>query len=418
MKITLLCNAYPPEFLGGTELVVRAQAQEFQRAGHDVRVICGGSSRGAGLQPYRDVQEGIEVLRIPKTAVESTTAHWQFARIIRLVEEVLRPDEVVHVHHWAGLSGDLVRRIARRLPVVVTLHDSFVSCPRFFRVPLEGCECPRQRPTAQCVVCIAPLIGERSPTDVLQRLTERWKNFRAELQAADRVVSPSQQLVGALGVQMDLESADWAVIPHGLCQDLRRPAGSVREDDVLSVLSFGNRSQLKGTLDLVRAMAALPPGRARLILAGAEVEAGFDDALRQAAGDLDLELHPAYDARALMDHAARADLAAFPSRASESYGLVIEEALAMGLPVWVSDRGALPEVLTDAAGPNALPGAVLPACDPEAWTAAFQRILSSPEKLLDARHSVPVSLRKASDAAGRLLQIYAEVQARQPASRR
>lgn len=45
---------------------------------------------------------------------------------------------------------------------------------------------------------------------------------------------------------------------------------------------------------------------------------------------------------------ARVDVAVFPSRVAESFGLVVAEAMAAGIPFVVSDSGALPEV----AGPD------------------------------------------------------------------
>ena len=41
---------------------------------------------------------------------------------------------------------------------------------------------------------------------------------------------------------------------------------------------------------------------------------------------------------------AEVDLAVFPSRVAESFGLVAAEAMAAGTPYVVSDAGALPEV--------------------------------------------------------------------------
>jgi glycosyltransferase involved in cell wall biosynthesis len=42
---------------------------------------------------------------------------------------------------------------------------------------------------------------------------------------------------------------------------------------------------------------------------------------------------------------SRADVCAFPSRWFEPFGLVVAEAMALGIPVVVSDAGALPEVV-------------------------------------------------------------------------
>lgn len=408
MKIALVTGAFPPEFIGGTERVVQAQAHALRQRGHDVLVVCGSQDKRYGFRQEVRSEDGIDVLRVAKTRVESSQVHWQFARLARIIDEATEGYDLVHLHHWAGLSGDLVRRLRRRVPVVVSLHDAFASCPRHFRVPLEGCACPSSRPTSDCARCVAPLVGGASPHDLEEALSARWKSFRAELVAASRVLTPSRWLRDSLGAWVELDPQGWEVVPHGLCQELE-PVERPWEDGPLTVISFGNRARAKGTLDLVRAMAALPAGSARLLLLGAEVEAGVDAELHAAAGSLALELEGRYDGARLAQRAAEADIAAFPSRAQESYGLVVEEALALGLPVWVSDRGALSEVLADAAGRGPLPGGVLPAEDPAAWTRELQRLVDLPGRLHDARALVPSAPRTVESAVEQQLRIYAEV---------
>ena len=413
MRIALVTGSLRPELVGGTELAVEARARELAARGHEVLVVCGSDESTGGHHPRQEDLDGLRVVRLPRTSVERQDAHWCQARLARLVDEATGDADLVHIHQWQGLSGDLVRRLARRVPVVLTLHDAHASCPRSFRTPVGGLDCPRSRPTEACVRCVTPLLGPTTPADLPARLGERWSDFRAELAAASRVVTPSRFLRQAMGDWMELDSSAFEVVPHGLCRPLGRvtppePAGELR------VLSFGNRARTKGVLDLVRALAALPPGSARLTLLGVEVEPGLDAELRAAAGSLPLELHGAYGEEQLRRFASRSDLAAFPSLAAESYGLVVEEALALGLPVWVSDRGALPEVLTDAVGRGPLPGGVLPAGRPEAWTAALRQLVERPQRLHDARALVPRALRGVADAVERELQLYAEVLSDQP----
>jgi glycosyltransferase involved in cell wall biosynthesis len=96
-------------------------------------------------------------------------------------------------------------------------------------------------------------------------------------------------------------------------------------------------------------------------------------------------LEGAYDVAALssiLSARGGAHVAAFPSRAPESYGLVVDEALALGVPCLVSDRGALPERVGAA-------GRVLPPADPAAWTRALSELLDAPETLERWRAALP-----------------------------
>ena len=75
---------------------------------------------------------------------------------------------------------------------------------------------------------------------------------------------------------------------------------------------------------------------------------------------------------------AQADLLVLASR-SETYGMVITEALARGLPVIVTDVGGVPEAVGHAAdgGP---PGVLVPPDDPEAFALALRGWLTDPRE--------------------------------------
>jgi glycosyltransferase involved in cell wall biosynthesis len=409
MNILLIGANFPPEFTGGTEIVLEAQARELARAGAKVRILCGTDQPLEGTEVLREDCGEIEVIRLPRTEEERSSLEWIHPRITDLVLGELAGADLVHVHHWACLSGDLIRRMAATRSVLVTLHDHFSSCPRYFRVPREGLTCPVGEDVATCAACLASEVPSLETSVLAQRLGERLASFRAEIEAASVVITPSEALRESLAAHLSVDVAGWRILPHGLCRPLAPALRDGIERDPLTVLHFGNRAAIKGTLDLVRAVAALPVGRVRLILAGAEVEAGFDACLKIVAGDLELEIHGEYDAVQLRRLARRADLAAFPSRAEEGYGLVVEEALALGLPVWVSDRGALPEVLRSASPYGTLPGGILPAEDPDRWCAVLRELVEDRERLQDARCALPARPRTATEAAHDLLEIYAQI---------
>ena len=72
-----------------------------------------------------------------------------------------------------------------------------------------------------------------------------------------------------------------------------------------------------------------------------------------------------------------ADLLVLPSRA-ESYGMVVAEALAHGLPVVATSVGGVPEALAGGKPVGAVPGLLVPPDDPDALGAALRAWLDDP----------------------------------------
>lgn len=405
MRVVLVAQHYPPHFEGGTEAVVRAQARELGALGHDVSVASGTDRPWVGNGESVEQVDGVEVTFLHRRPDEGYDLILERPRLQQRLARLCEGADVVHVHHWTTLDNRLVRGLCEGgRPVVVTLHDRFTSCPRFFRVPHGGVErCPEPGGVEPCVACCgvdAPL-----PEDELRAgLVARGRIFRAELDAAAQLLAPSHAHADALAGDLGLDAGRFDVVPHGLGEALPRlvpPSAALP----LRILHHGHRSAVKGTLDLAAALAALPAERhaeVELLCLGAEVEPGFDGRLQEACGGVRVVLAGAFDRSQLAERVeghGGAHLAAYPSRAPESYGLVVDEALALGLPCLVADSGALPERLQGA-------GLVLPPADPEAWTAAVLDLLDHPERLADMRGHVPETISTAADAARTLDALY------------
>lgn len=147
---------------------------------------------------------------------------------------------------------------------------------------------------------------------------------------------------------------------------VHRPSGDFR------IGFLGRPSSLKGTDVLAQAVARLEndhPAARRVVVGGASrfIAAGDAAGIQQA-----LEaLHTRVDMLgwvAAREFLAQIDVLVVPSRVPESFGLVAAEAMAAGVPVLVSDAGALPEVV----GPDH--PWVVPAGDPDALARALRSV--------------------------------------------
>ena len=406
MDLVFLTPHYVPHFEGGTESVARAQASELARRGHSVRVISGTDRPHGGADVERARVDGLEVAFLPRSPQEAYDLDLDRPRLRALVLELARGAELVHLHHWSTLDSRLVRELSARSPVVVTLHDLFVTCPRFFRLPIPSIErCPQRGDFDPCARCVAPAT-DWTHERLLAGFARRASWTQAELDAAAAIVVPSRSQADVLRRFVDLDPARVHVVPHGLSRPLRRARPTTWTGaEQLRVLFLGHRSDVKGVHDLVRALAGLDPRereRVELVLLGDEVVPGTDAALAREANGVELVFAGDYTLDELtdrLDAAGGAHLGAFPSRAWESYGLVVDELQALGLPVWCTDRGAPQERVGRA-------GRVLPAEDPAAWTRALAEVLDDPAALERERRALPESSRTAEDAARELESLY------------
>ena len=201
---------------------------------------------------------------------------------------------------------------------------------------------------------------------------------RAILHAASAVVVPSEwtrhQLLNRGAAPPE---RIWVVPPgvdaaHATRRKRTARAGGGR------LLCLATLTFHKGQDLLVEALAPLADTEWTCVLAGRlDDDPGFVDQLRTliARRGLHDRVHVAgvLTGRALHRTYTAADLLVVPSR-SETYGMVVTEALASGLPVLATAVGGLPEALGFTAD-GSRPGQLVPPDNPRALTAALTQWL-------------------------------------------
>ncbi len=139
MEIAYFTDSYPP-MRDGVAHVASDLARTVAAQGHDVRVYAPRPGSG-GRTPREETVDGVTVRRLASLPVPLYGQYRWPVFPFRVIREVARSAEVVHLHTpgLLGTSGFLAARHARR-PLVGTFHTNLDamrgSVPRKFLVPL------------------------------------------------------------------------------------------------------------------------------------------------------------------------------------------------------------------------------------------------------------------------------------------
>ncbi|HXG32802.1 MAG TPA: glycosyltransferase family 1 protein [Bryobacteraceae bacterium] len=240
-------------------------------------------------------------------------------RLLRALRAPLPPNcrRLVFTDGWApraelfhGLNQRLPRTRLRR--AVSTFHDLFV------------------------------LTAEYSTREFRERFAAQARDAAAR---SDLIITVSEFTANQLRDLLGVDRGRLRVIPHGV--RLRPPAAAARREPV--ILHVGAIQHRKNVTRLVEAFERTPAGW-RLVLAGGLGYGAAEilERIRQSPRRSDIEVLGYVSDGRLAELYARASILAFPSL-DEGFGLPVLEAMACGVAVLTSARGALAEVAGDAA---------------------------------------------------------------------
>ncbi|MEV6927299.1 glycosyltransferase [Dactylosporangium sp. NPDC051485] len=338
-RILLVNGNYVDGTVGGTQTHTRHLAKALADEGRTVAVLCQGET---------DAQEridGVEVFRVrppalPKTVPDgprylvNQTLAIQNPFVTRRVEAVVRqfqPD-LCHVQMLRRLTPTVLGVLRRhRVPVVQTVHELF---------SLWNFNAYQRADTAD-------KIHSRRPWPV-----SGFKWWHRRLSTGVRhVVAPSRFALDAYLGDDYFHGVPSTIVPHFIPLEWGDPreaaarraaeerAGPVR------LLFVGRLDNYKGVQQLIAALRGMPELDVLLDIAGDGVltptVADF------AAADPRVTFHGPAEGAQRHELYRRADALLCPSTWVETFGFVVLEAYAAGLPVIASRIGALPDSVID-----------------------------------------------------------------------
>jgi glycosyltransferase involved in cell wall biosynthesis len=378
VRILHAVHYFPPETHGGTQEYVAELAALQIADGHQVGVIAGAREHSQVGDVRAADQDGVSVWRVLRDLQgEALSGDLGSARISDVAARLatdFAPD-LVHVHHWHALTRDLVRRFKTLgVPVVLTLHDLYTTCPRFFRMPDHRHLCDRHVTLADCAACVAPDTGGVPVQELEVLLAERIDELQHELAAADAVLAVSTTQRDYLQSLPGFRHPGVQVLPIGIRRAAPPPAPAPVPGK-LRIVNWSGLDPRKGIQVLLQAVAASEQRDAfEVHLHGREGEAEYMAELRRLGAGAEVQFHGPFADAERHAFAGRYDVAVFPFLAYETYALVVDEALHSGIPVLVSDLGAPPSRIGER-------GLAFPAGDQHELMRLLESLLDDPERL-------------------------------------
>ena len=387
MKIAYLVHEFPPEHVGGMGVATFQIAEGMHARGHKVWVLAPEPWVGDDLPSlgfFDEKVDGLSVRRLlfnPDLAPNPVLYEYYNPILSKYAEDFLRdisPD-IVHICHLIRLSGSIID-IAKelRIPVVLTLADSWFFCPNAIRLKSNGNLCAENSSWKDCIYClkednyqpydrITRALNERTMESYVQERISGGKFefsklnngqihslllaqvarspfLRSCLEKVDQIICPSSFL-SKVYLKKGYFPNGFKVLTHGTICPTNLPLRKGPGSDI-TFGYFGGGRKVKGAHVLVEAFRQIDSPNVNLKLYGDFPNTKFGRYLRgMANGDERIEFMGNFGRTELIKVLADIDILVVPSICYENYPLSILEALANFVPVIATDVGGIPEIV-------------------------------------------------------------------------
>lgn len=351
MRILLQNSLFFPNVIGGAEVSTHVLGAELRRRGHRVDALATTGRRGSGrsLQsrptadnlgvvleaPSHGLYDLLGPQGVPGTASLPVRAlhhlgavrSQRWLRLCRQALDATNP-HIVHTNTLVGMTPVIWQAAAERgIPVVHTLRDYHLLCPRTTLLRSTGRDC-----TSPPLPC---------------RLLARWK---LALTATVAVVTAPSRFVLERHLQAGGFPAARAEVVPNAAEEPPAQAPDRRERARVTGLYLGQLDRHKGVLELIAALQGiLADGRDENLdfaFAGAgPCGPAVQEFCRRSGGRA--SWLGVVRGRRKQEALAQADFVVVPSIWQDNFPRALLDAFAWGLPVIASRRGGIPEVVGD-----------------------------------------------------------------------
>jgi glycosyltransferase involved in cell wall biosynthesis len=414
LRVLHILESYPPDYGGGAAITTRDICRALVERGHEVRVLCTESADRDAYTTHVDYDGDVRVERInlpyfrrhDPDGWQLSVSEWQTheARIRGLIEGLLddwKPD-LVDYHTSRPLGEECLLTIARRgFPLVATLHEGWLICPRLMllRSPLaEPCSGPSR------VKCLECMYSHYDGSHLKSMVKLPWRLLKLgalPLYRLNRRAKARGVISGALARSQFMQEVHkphlhGPIIHEQLGIDLSgRP--KYRAERPRSPLRFGfagGFQRIKGITDVLDAAVALKRDgfNFEVHVWGPSLETGGEEVSGRGLDDR-VFLRGMYAPDELWSVYSEIDVALMATTVCESLGRIPLEAAASGAPTIAPAIGGITETIRDG-----VDGLLYKFRDPKDLEQKMRRILEEPGlvgRLIENLRPVPDTRERA-----------------------
>jgi len=391
-KVLIVSQLFPPHYIGGSELAAYEQSKMLRKMGWEVRVVSGKIDNS--IKRYSVTKEKGEFEGIRINLHDKDFYHDKYINFDREpLQEIFRKElysyapDVVHLHNIYGLSLGMIDECYKmNIPIVMTLHDYWGICPKNLLINEEGSICTIK--DGFCIKCQGQIFAENGNSYSFYERNLKYLDYYKKI---DLLISPSRYLADRF-IERGLPKDKFKIVKYGInINRFKEKQPKVKFKKIR--LGFVGQTVWHKGLDIFLCALSLLEKEERdkisVLIAGSGdktyelhckslvKEFNFVNFLGKISND---KMHKIY---------RQIDILIVPSRWPDNSPLVVQEALACGIPIIASDIGGMPELVED--GIN---GYLFKYNSHEALAQKIREFIKNPDKILQMRLNC---LKKAED---------------------
>jgi glycosyltransferase involved in cell wall biosynthesis len=333
MKICLINSLFTPDKKGGVETVVEIIANELNKQGHNVFVICAGKDKEKTIEDeinkikvyriawnkyfaFQDIDQQNFLLRFLYRIHQLNNKY--SAKMVRAILNKEKPDLILS-HNTLGLGYNIIKEINKtKIKHINTIHDVQLIIPS----------------------------GKLMVNQIINRAEKIYAFFTKNIyKNCKYTISPSEALLNFYRKRNFFPNAETKIINNPLIPIKNTITDKKHISSQLKLLYIGQLERHKGVMNLIKALRLLNRENFSLTIAG---RGTLSEQIKNTEHILsNFKFFGEYDEKERIELLKQHDLIIVPSLCFENAPMVILEAWQSGVPVLASNFGGISELIEE-----------------------------------------------------------------------